>query len=299
MLTKVAIAKKLAIPSDKAWEAIGKIGRLDVWFPTIATCRVEGDGIGAHRYMTLNRGGDITDRIVEIDQARRRLTYQRVRSPFPVSSYKGTVEVFESFDSRAIVVWTVDFESEPKDSASVAEALQAGIGAGVDGLEKDLQSETGELPDLAAQVRPLVQALPRASQPRLIAELERAAAERYQAWAASCPEPTQAEGLRDCATREQEVARRVEVLFPPQTDERRDFSDALPKIAEAYRLALAHRSVNDQYAIQAAAERRGAEFWRSLATSLSDPAARKVLASCAELEERSAEFLEALLTPKP
>jgi hypothetical protein len=79
----------------------------------------------------------------------------------------------------------------------------------------------------------------------------------------------------------------------------RPLIQALPRIAEAYHLALAHRSVNDQYAIQAAAERRGAEFWRSLATSLSDPIARKVLSSCAEFEERSAEFLEALLTPKP
>jgi hypothetical protein len=139
MLTTIAIAKKLTIPSDKAWEAIRRIGRLDVWFPSIATCRVEGDGVGAHRYMTLRRGGDITDRVVDIDHARRRLTYQRVRSPLPVSSYKGTVEVFESFDSRALVVWTIDFESEPNVSASVAEALQTGIGAGVDGLEKDLQ----------------------------------------------------------------------------------------------------------------------------------------------------------------
>lgn len=139
MVTTVAIAKKLTIPSDKAWEAIGQIGRLDVWFPSIATCRVDGDGVGAHRYMTLKRGGDITDRIVDINQASRRLTYERVRSPFPVSSYTGTVEVFESFDSRAIVVWTIDFESEPKDSAAVAEGLRAGIGAGVDGLEKHLQ----------------------------------------------------------------------------------------------------------------------------------------------------------------
>ncbi len=139
MVTTVAIAKKLTIPSDKAWEAIGQIGRLDVWFPSIATCRVDGDGVGAHRYMTLKRGGDITDRIVAINQASRRLTYERVRSPFPVSSYTGTVEVFESFDSRAIVVWTIDFESEPKDSAAVAEGLRAGIAAGVDGLEKHLQ----------------------------------------------------------------------------------------------------------------------------------------------------------------
>ena len=143
MVTKVTIAKKLTVSRDKAWEAISKIGRLDVWFPTIATCTVEGDGVGAHRYMTLHRGGEITDRIVGIDPTRKQLTYQRVRSPFPVTSYKGTVEVFESFDSRAIVVWTVDFESDPKDSVTVAATLQSGIGAGVEGMERDLQSREG------------------------------------------------------------------------------------------------------------------------------------------------------------
>jgi len=76
--------------------------------------------------MTLKRGGEITDRIVDVDAKERRLTYQRVRSPFPVTSYKGTVEVFKSFDSLAIVVWTVDFESDPKDSSAVAETLRAG-----------------------------------------------------------------------------------------------------------------------------------------------------------------------------
>ena len=140
VLTKVTIAKKMTVSSNRAWDAISKVGRLDVWFPTIATCTVEGEGVGARRNMTLKRGGDITDRIVDIDTARRRLTYQRIRSPFPVTSYKGTVEVFESFDSRAIVVWTVDFESDPKDSSTVAEALRSGIGAGVDGMGKDLEA---------------------------------------------------------------------------------------------------------------------------------------------------------------
>lgn len=143
MLTKVTISKKMSVPSDSAWEAVSRIGRLDVWFPTIASCRIEGAGAGAHRYMTLKRGGEITDRILHIDPKHRRLTYQRIRSPFPVSSYTGTVEVFESFDALAIVVWTVDFESDPKDSAAVAEALRAGIGAGVDGMEKDLQAFKG------------------------------------------------------------------------------------------------------------------------------------------------------------
>jgi len=133
----------MTVSTAAAWEAIGKFGRLDVWFPSIATCRVEGDGVGAHRYMTLRRGGDITDRVVDIDPARRRLTYQRIRSPFPVTSYRGTVEVFESFDSLAVVVWTIDFESDPGDAAAVAETLRTGITAGVDGMERDLQGRTG------------------------------------------------------------------------------------------------------------------------------------------------------------
>jgi hypothetical protein len=138
MLTKALIARKMNVPAEKAWNAISKVGRLDVWFPRISTCKVEGNGIGAHRHMTLEGGGEIVDHIVDIDPQRRRLVYDRTKSPFPVSSYKGTVEVFESFDSLAVVVWTVDFESVPENSASVKSTLEAGIGAGVEGMAADL-----------------------------------------------------------------------------------------------------------------------------------------------------------------
>jgi len=158
---------------------------------------------------------------------------------------------------------------------------------------------TGRLPDLGGQLQPLIQALPRAIQPRLMARLEREAADRYRAWAAACPDPATAAGLRACAEREEEVAARVETLYPPRLDERRYFSEALPTIAETYRSALDGRPVNEQYAIQAAAERRGAAFWRFLASSVADGSARETLRGCAELEERSAEFLEALVTPRP
>lgn len=139
MLTKATITRKLSAPCDAAWEAIRGIGRLDVWFPAIASCQVEGRGPGAQRHMTLQGGGEMTDRVEAIDPTRRRLTYRRIRSPFPVSSYVGTVEVFESFDGRAVVVWTVDFESQPEVAANVAAALEAAIGAGVEGMGRDLE----------------------------------------------------------------------------------------------------------------------------------------------------------------
>ncbi|MGZ8172382.1 MULTISPECIES: SRPBCC family protein [Methylobacter] len=139
MFTKQAITKKLNVPSEKVWEAISKIGRLDVWFPFIETCKVEGDGPGALRYMTIaDGGGDIKDTIEEIDPKKMKLIYLRPISPFPVTYYKGTVEVFTSYDGLGIVVWTIDFESKPEDSVSVAEIIQSAISAGIDGMEKDL-----------------------------------------------------------------------------------------------------------------------------------------------------------------
>ena len=64
--------------------------------------------------------------------------YLRPVSPFPVLQYQGTVEVFESYDGLAVVVWTIDFESTPENSASVAELVKGAIGDGIDGMEADL-----------------------------------------------------------------------------------------------------------------------------------------------------------------
>lgn len=139
MLTKQPITKKMNVPAAKAWDAISKIGRLDVWFSFLDSCRVEGDGPGAHRYLTVaNNGGSIHDIITEIDHARKRLVYLRPESPFPVSHYQGTVEVFKSYDGLAVVVWTIDFESKPEDSASVAKIVLEAISGGLDGMEADL-----------------------------------------------------------------------------------------------------------------------------------------------------------------
>ena len=138
MRTKATIARKMTVSAAEAWKAVESIGGLDVWFPSLTSCTIDGSGIGAIRSMDSARGGKIVDRIVDIQSAQMRLTYQRIESPFPVTSYRGTVEVFESFDGLAVVVWTVDFESEPEKAPIVRSQLEAGIGAGVEGMRTDL-----------------------------------------------------------------------------------------------------------------------------------------------------------------
>ena len=142
MQTKTTITRKLTVPAAKAWDAIVKVDRLDVWFPTISSCVVEGSGVGAIRRMDLARGGKIVDHIVDVRPEKMRLTYERVESPFAVTSYRGTVEVFKSFDGLGVVVWTIDFESHRENSPLMNAQLEAGIGAGLEGMKADLAAAT-------------------------------------------------------------------------------------------------------------------------------------------------------------
>ena len=55
-----------------------------------------------------------------------------------MSAYRGTVEVFTSYDGLAVLAWTVDFESDEEVADFVDQLLVDGIGAGVEGLGADL-----------------------------------------------------------------------------------------------------------------------------------------------------------------
>lgn len=138
MQTKVTVTRKMTVPAVKVWDAVSKIGRLDVWFPALLDCEVQGTGVGAVRTMTSVGGGQIVDHIVALDRDSRRLTYDRVKSPFPVSSYTGNVEVFTSFDGLGVLVWTVDFESTPEDEPIVRRRIETAVGAGVEGMRDDV-----------------------------------------------------------------------------------------------------------------------------------------------------------------
>lgn len=139
MRTKQAITRKLDVSAQKAWDAISGIDGLDRWFPIIATCRVEGEGAGARRYMNLEEGGQIIDLVEQIDHAGKRFTYLRTDSPFPVTHYRGTVEVFDSYDAMAVVAWTIDFDSAPEDSAALADLVRSAISAGIEGMNEELR----------------------------------------------------------------------------------------------------------------------------------------------------------------
>lgn len=67
MIDNSNIAQTIDAPSDKVWAAIRAIDGLDRWFPVIATCRVEGEGVGAIRFLELSDGKSEVTWAVELD----------------------------------------------------------------------------------------------------------------------------------------------------------------------------------------------------------------------------------------
>jgi hypothetical protein len=150
------------------------------------------------------------------------------------------------------------------------------------------------LPSVGEALAPVLARVAREQQPLLIALAERMAAERYRGWAAEMADPAQRERLLACAAREEDIARRVEALFPDAAASQRDLLAKHPDVAEINRTLFAERPLAQQFAIQAQGERLGAATWRSFARGETDAARRDVLLACAEQEEASALVLEAL-----
>jgi len=151
-----------------------------------------------------------------------------------------------------------------------------------------------DLPDLAALIAPLLERVEPTRRPLLIAIAERMAAARYRAWAEAAHADDR-DALRACAAREEEIASRVETLFPDAGDVQAEIARDHPELAELNASIFSSRPIEDQLAIQASGERLGAATWRSLAKDAVEARARDTYLACALLEEASAEVLETIL----
>lgn len=150
-----------------------------------------------------------------------------------------------------------------------------------------------EIPNFAELLGPFIQRIPEASRPAFLAALERGAAQRYREWAEASP--NQAPGLLACAEREDEIARRVDKLFPADAEGQTSIEGTVPDARIAYYEVFAGLPLHEQWRIQASAERQGANAWRLLASEQNDEAVRETLLGCAALEEESAAHLDGLI----
>ena len=158
------------------------------------------------------------------------------------------------------------------------------------------QSQGGNsLPNIEEALKGFLDLVPLERRPLLISLAERMAAERYRGWANRVTDPAERQGLIACAAREDEIARRVESLYPDAAAVQNEIVAQNPALADLGRTLFEPYSLKDQFALQAQGERLGAATWRSMARKSGEPNTAEVLLGCALLEEESAEFLESII----
>lgn len=127
--------------------------------------------------------------------------------------------------------------------------------------------------------------------PFMLSQLERSAAARYREWAEQVPGHRQ--GLLECAAREDEIADRVEAMFPPTEQGRELVASLIPAARATYYEVFSDYSAIDQMTIQANAERQGANAWQGLKEAYPQLAAK--LDELSAIEIRSADYLDRVI----
>ena len=151
---------------------------------------------------------------------------------------------------------------------------------------------TVDIPNFGELLAEHLGGVPQAAYPYLLSQLERTAADRYRGWAEQIPE--HAEGLLKCAAGEDEIADRVEALFPPSDEHRALVAGIIPHAKATYYSAFEPYTPVEQLMIQANAERQGANAWQNMKAAYPDKSADMDELSAIELS--SADYLDQLLS---
>ena len=119
----------VAVPADVAWEAFRDIGAVHTRLARqyVVDTRLEGDS----RVVTFANGMVARERMVDIDNGRRRLAYAVVDSG--LTHHNASFEVVPDGDQRSRIIWITDLLPD-----SMAEQITAMVDGGCEAIRRTL-----------------------------------------------------------------------------------------------------------------------------------------------------------------
>ena len=111
-------------------------GGVKRWSPGVASCELEGSGVGAVR--TIKMGEMIIrERLEKIDEKARTLSYSIIEAPFPVRDYLATMQLSEPAAGRTKLAWSSTFESAGGlDENSLRDIFTGVYQQGIEGIAR-------------------------------------------------------------------------------------------------------------------------------------------------------------------
>jgi predicted TIM-barrel enzyme len=128
--------------ADAVWSLIRDFNGMPEWHPAITASELteggSGTEVGAVRRLTLGDGGAVVERLLELNDADRRFTYEFLENPFGVRRYVATLRVAPVTTSgESFVEWWAEFDAEAADEERLVNFFAGAVyGSGITALAK-------------------------------------------------------------------------------------------------------------------------------------------------------------------
>lgn len=126
--------------ADQVWAAVRDFDGLPSWHPAIAASELMSGGsgaeVGAVRRLTLGDGAVVVERMLVLDDADRRCTYEFLENPFGARRYVSTLRVAPvTASDQAFVEWWAEFDAEAGDEERLTDLFAGEVYAtGIEAL---------------------------------------------------------------------------------------------------------------------------------------------------------------------
>lgn len=102
-MATIHVEATVDIPADELWRRVADAGNVSALLDIVAESSLDGET----RSCTLADGRELTERILTVDEDRRRVAYHVVEG-MPVDHHSASMQVLDEGDGRATLVWITD-----------------------------------------------------------------------------------------------------------------------------------------------------------------------------------------------
>ena len=122
-------------PFEDVLDLVGDFSILNDFHPMVATCDVEGEGVGATRTLTLSDGSEAVERLVALHADG--YEYEHVAGQAPLTRYRGRVRVIPR-GAGCTIIWSAEVHAE-RDEVKVVRRLLGLIETGAESAKRFLE----------------------------------------------------------------------------------------------------------------------------------------------------------------
>jgi hypothetical protein len=109
-MSEVTETGSFAVPADRLWTLVADFGGLADIMDGVEECRLEGEGVGAKRFIP-GAAGTVVESLDVFEPENRTLVYSIIEGPLPFKDYSARMVVTEDGPEACTLTWTGTFEA--------------------------------------------------------------------------------------------------------------------------------------------------------------------------------------------